>query len=293
MTTIDSSIFFHSKSLIANFHLCELTYQQAEGKHNGISLKLRADHASYEKIETAAFFNNALENRLDIVEGGFNPDLNVFINIDLRQEHVHLLPTDQCDLTHYFQHMSKDDPLLQENFWNATFVWTEIHLSPTIGGGVIKVGYKTRFSTPANRIDLIKRQGSVSKAITTALIENNFPVYFDDASQCFALILKMEDAHYHTTITPDNQHSAMSIQLAYTIDIPPHKETQAIDLLSDINKEIIFGEFFIEKQKLTYCHAIQVAEELISDQWVSGALLASGSVMHHYAKKLEELIGQR
>lgn len=286
--TINTPIAFRSEFAIGEIQLEEVMIQRTNNQWNSFNMKLTMDHSTHERLEGADFFHNKPENRLDTVEEGLNPDLNVYWEIALDSTHFHLLPPSDSNLKSYFRNLSKDDPLLQENLWKALFIWTEIALDPSIGG-VIKVGYKTKFSIPTNPIEALQRQGIVSKVIVTALIESKFPVSFDEISQSFKMNLKMENSMYRASIKPDNENIGLTVRLTHPTKVLPQNEVQAIELTQEINKEINLGEFSIEERQFKYTHRMLVPKELATFQWVSETLLAGVSLIHHYSPRFEAL----
>jgi len=286
---INVPIAFHSISVIGEFQLVEVKVSRTTKEWKGLYLKLKTDHLTYQKLEEVGFFHNTQKNRLEMVEGGFNPDFDVYFEIALHQEHHELLPAPTEDLETFFKNLEKEVPLLQEKYWKALFVWTEIELDASIGGGIIKVGYKTIFSEPSNEIDALKRLGAVSAAIVIALIESSFPVDYEKESECFLLNLRMENSNYLVFIKGDNENNGLTVRLKYPARLIPETKTQAVTLSEEINKEINLGYFSIENEHFEYTHHMIVNRDLVSHYWVTETLLAGLSLMHHYAPRFEAL----
>ncbi len=217
------------------------------------------------------------ENRLEEVQGGFNPDLPVLIELAPRTQS---LP--DADLRAAVERLVSSQELLREDAWNALQVWQEHPLDPSIGGGVIKVGYRTVFSAPRNEIDALKRRGLVTRTIVEALIENGLPVRFEPQAEAFALGLAVGDSEYACQLRPDD--AATGLMLTVTAGGGAREAAHAV--IDEINDELAAGAFELADGSLRYVHEIRVDEPLVSDSWVIETLRAGVSVMHHYAPRV-------
>jgi len=281
---INKAIEFTDALKIGSINLEEVVFERKDNEWISFKMILKIDYETNRILEQHAFFNNQIENRLEEVEGGFNTSLLVFMELLLDSDNFHLLPESSADFVDYFENLSASTGLLQENIWNLLIAWQEHRLDPSIGGGVLKVGYQTVFTEPKNKIDALKRQGIVSKAIVTALVENQFPVHFKEKIQGFETKLMLGGEVYTAVLKPNDKEVALTlILLDKESKIEAFNRESVIKLIEEINKEITIGEFLLtEENHLSYFHYMNVSPELVSPQWVTEMLLAGLSLIHHY-----------
>jgi hypothetical protein len=239
---------------------------------------VETDPETASRIAARGWFHDTAENRLAEVQGGFNSDLPVMIELASRTPS--LLDT---DLRAAVERLATSEELLREDAWNALEVWQEHRLDPSIGGGVIKVGYRTVFSTPRNEIDALKRRGLVTRTIVEALIENGLPVHFEPHSQAFVLGLAVGDSEYACRLRPDDEATGIML----TVTAGGDARTTAHDVIDEVNAELAAGAFELADGTVRYVHEIRVDEPLVSESWVIETLRSGVSVMHHYAPRLD------
>jgi hypothetical protein len=98
------------------------------------------------------------------------------------------------------------------------------------------VGYQTVFTKPQNKIDALKRQGIVSKAVVTALVENQFPVHFKEKLQGFETKLMLGGEIYTAVLKPNDKEVALTLVLLDEEEkIEELNRESAIKLIEDIN----------------------------------------------------------
>ena len=278
-------VAFHSDITIGNIYLQEIAYEKTKNRWDSFIMKLRVSNSTYMELEKAEFFHNEPQNRLTTVEGGVNPNLDVYMEIILEKHYLHHLPPIDTNLNTYFNGVSKHSELFKEIFWDVRFVWTEIRLGAAIGGGVIKVGYKTIFSPPEDPVDLLKRRGVVSAAIVTALIENNIPVFYNNITNCFEFDLRVDHLAFKISIEPNEELVGFSLKIVYSdIRIPMIKESLT-ELMKNVNEEIYLGELSLQNEHLIYLHTICIPKELVSHQWATETLLAGVGLIYNYIKE--------
>jgi hypothetical protein len=239
---------------------------------------VETDPETASRIAARGWFHDTAENRLAEVEGGFNSDLPVMIELASRTPS--LLDT---DLRAAVERLATSEELLREDAWNALEVWQEHRLDPSIGGGVIKVGYRTVFSAPRNEIDALKRRGLVTRTIVEALIENGLPVHFEPDSQAFVLGLAVGDSEYACRLRPDDEATGFML----TVTAGGDARAAAQDVIDEVNAELAAGAFVLAGGTVRYVHEIRVDEPLVSESWVIETLRSGVSVMHDYAPRLE------
>ncbi len=283
MVKINKAINFITNIQLGHIYLEEVVAEVNNEHWTSFKMVLKTDVETHQILEQETFFNNKVENRLDQVEGGFNADLPVFMELELDTDNFHLLPKTGTNLAHYFDDLSAEAGLLQENSWNLLTAWQAHQLDPSIGGGVLKVGYQTVFTQPQNKVDALKRRGIVSKAIVTALIESQFPVHFNEEVQGFETKLMLENEIYTAFIKPNDADIAIEINILTDNPINDPADTAVLELIEKANQEITVGEFALNNNnQLHYFHYMKVSEEMVHPKWVTEMLLAGLSLMHHY-----------
>lgn len=282
---INKAITFTTTLNVGDIYIEEAVFEVEDNQWKNFKLILKTDFETNQVLEQQMFFNNKIENRLDKVEGGFNASLPVFMEIELGAVNMHLLPNASTDLVGYFANILPNAGLLQENVWNLLMAWQEHPLDPSIGGGVLKVGYQTVFTKPQNKIDSLKRKGIVSKAVVTALIENQFPVHFNENKHGFELKLMLEGKVYNTLIKPDDAEIALTIVLLYEDVIQDSDKVSVLELIEKANKEITIGELLLNTEnQFSYFHYMSISEDMVNHKWVTEMLLAGLSLIHHHHK---------
>ncbi|MGH2461559.1 MAG: hypothetical protein ACRDIY_22110 [Chloroflexota bacterium] len=274
----------------------QLRLKQARGEdHDGrwssFGVVAETDVATAERIGERGFFHDTPENRLEAVEGGFNADLPVLLDLALLPTKLERLPSPEADLPAWLSGAlgatdAASPDLWREDSWNATFVWQEHHLDPSIGGGVIKVGYRTVFSPPRNEIDRLKRRGLVSRTIVEALIENGLPVRFESDLEAFELGFAVGEQTYTCQVRPDDTATALSLTVIWSREIPDAARARLADVIAQIDDEVPVGGFEAVDDGVRYVHDIQVDQSLVSQSWVIETLRAGISVLHHYRPRL-------
>jgi hypothetical protein len=238
---------------------------------------VETDPETASRIAARGWFHDTAENRLEEVQGGFNPDLPVMIELVARTPS---LP--DADLSAAVERLVSSEQLLREDAWNALEVWQEHRLDASIGGGVIKVGYRTVFSAPRNEIDALKRRGLVTRTIVEALIENGLPVHFEPQSQAFELGLAVGDSEYACQLRPDDAATGLML----TVTAGEDARTAAHDVIDEVNAEVPAGAFELADGTLRYVHEIRVDTPSVSESWVIETLRSGVSVIHHYAPRV-------
>jgi hypothetical protein len=218
-------------------------------------------------------FHDTPENRLETLEGGFNAELPVLVELELRPECRASLPSSGQDLEHW---LAASD-LLREDAWNAREVWQEHPVPEALGGGAIRVGYRTVFSAPRNEIDSLKRRGPVTRTVVEAFIENGLPVRFEEARDAFEVMLGVGEREYTCWIRPDEANTGLVLTV-----LAPWADAGA-DELERANRELPAGQIEAGDEGLRYVHEIRVDPALVSQSWVIQTLRAGVSVLHHFA----------
>jgi hypothetical protein len=210
-------------------------------------------------------FHDTPENRLEELEGGFNAAMPVWIELAPRPELVAALP----DLSRASaERLVSEGQLAREDAWNALQVWQEHPLA----GTVIKAGYRTVFSAPANDIDALRRRGRVTRTVVDALIENGLAVHFDQRAQAFQIGFAVGESTYTCHLGADDEATALSL----TVDGPPVDAAVAA-----INRELRSGTVEVVDGHLRYTLNVRADPSLVTESWVIETLRAGVSVAHH------------
>jgi hypothetical protein len=289
--SINTPITFLPHRDLGRIEVRKALLEEADGRWSACRLILETDVETARRLEHYGFFHNTPENRLEEVERGFHEDLPVLLELALRPSKLALLPTPSEDVDQRLIALLAAEPplaaeLFHEDSWNALLVWQEHHLDPSIGGGVIKVGYRTVFSPPRNEIDRLKRRGRVSRTVVEALIENGLPVRFEPERQAFEVGLAVGEHTYTCRIRPHDGTIALSLTVVWSREIPEEAVPRVRELLGQINDEITLGYFEAGDGRLRYLHHIQVAEALVNQSWVIETLRAGVSMIHHYVPRV-------
>ncbi len=218
-------------------------------------------------------FHDSAETRLETLEGGFDAELPVLIELELRPEWRGSLPGSDQDLERWLA----GSELLREDAWNARQVWQERPVAPGLGGGAMKVGYRTVFSAPRNEIDALKRRGPVTRTVVEAFIENGLPVRFEPEPEAFEVGLGVGDRAYVCRVRPDEAAAGLALTV-----LAPWAATDP-DAIERANRELPIGRFEAGPDGLRYVQEIRVAPALVSEAWVIQTLRAGVSVMHNFA----------
>lgn len=225
--------------------------------------------------ETAGrgLFHDTPENRLDAFELGFDRASRVLIELELRPEWHAALPPAGADLGAWAAELPVE--LLREDAWNAREVWQERPLHESIGGGSIRVGYRTVFAAPRDEIDALKRRGSVTRTVVEALIENGLPVRFEAGA--FEFALAVDDRGYRCRLTVDEEAASLALTVfADGVEV----SGEAIEVA---NQQLLTGAFERDGDGLSFVYEIAVDPPMASESWVIETLRAGVSVMHHFA----------
>lgn len=275
---------FHSDKLSIEAELLVL-YLKGDASHwASCHLLLKTDSTTYARLEQNHFFGNFPENRLETLEISFNETLPVFFKIELRQEKLAILPPPKSGRTEdtlaAFSGKAPED-LFSEESWYVLQVWQEHPLDPSIGGGNIKVGYRTIWSPPENEIDWLKRRGNVSRTVVEAFIENGLPVHFDREIEAFKLVLTVGTWEYPCYVYPGDPKSTLSVEVEFPFPIPEKVKPEISALLDQINAEIILGCFELEVQTILYRNSIQIDRVLLNHNFILETLKVGVTMMHH------------
>lgn len=290
-----TNLDFRSGAESVRFTTLKLYLKSEGAEWSACHLILKTDLDTWKKAEQKDVFNNSIENRLITKEVKFNAEKPLLVEIALRPEKLGLLPSPADEMGEkvmaFLSTLPDNSPeLMTENSWLALEVWQEHQLDPSIGGRIIKNGYRTVWSPPKNQIEKIKRLGPVSKTIVEAFIENNLPVRYNEATETFELKLAAGSQEYACFVKGDNQEIALSIGLVLEPEVPAGTEARVLDYLDEANRELAMGQFVLDNQQVWYRNTLQVSPELLNYTFVIETLLMSVTIMQHNAPDILNLM---
>ncbi|HEX6047875.1 MAG TPA: hypothetical protein VFZ21_01355 [Gemmatimonadaceae bacterium] len=226
-------------------------------------------------VETArrGLFHDTPENRLDEFTLHFDATRPVLIDLELRPERRAALPPAGTDLRAWVADLPAE--LLREDAWNAREVWQEQPLDDALGGGAMRIGYRTAFSPPRSEIDALKRHGLVSRTVVEALIENGLPVDFQDGA--FELQLTVGEHTYRCRLAVDDEAIALALTVA------ADGASVSDEVLDAANDELMAGAIERTPDGLRFVSELQVDVPLVNESWVIETLRAGVSVLHSVA----------
>ena len=205
----------------------------------------------------------------------------MFVQLELAPSQVNLLvPLASDDVVGLADLLSHSPDLAQAASWHLLQAWQEHPLDPSIGGGVIKTGYRTVWSAPTNRIDQLKRMGPVSKTVVEALIENMWPVNFSIERQAFELSLSVGAEEYHCWIQADDVEIALTIEVGLSPVVTPPAQAALENLLSRINTDNPTGAFELTDQQIWYRYRLQVSPELLNQSFVLDSVQTALTIVY-------------
>lgn len=281
---LQNELTFYSPHLSIGLQAGQLLVQKKENRWLGWQLVLETDYAGWEKLTRYKFFGDSPENRLTEGEIEFRENKPVLLKIALRPELYELLPPasgtyDTMLPTAFSQAIASRADLLNEAGWYLHQAWQEIKLDPSIGGGALLVGYRTVWSPPRNEIDKLKRQGSISKAIVEAFIENSLPVRYNAANAAFELTLVVDSRDYLLYLYPKNADDSLLLNVFLPVEVPENS-AEVEEQLDQLNRLATVGYFEVENQKFCYKSTLTVSPELLSDNFITEMLHATLAIVH-------------
>lgn len=243
---------------------------------------------TYEKLEEQQAFHNTVENRLDDMPTPFGKDQSVYLTLEWRMEYLDSLPSINTGTAWKmaFEQASSTDPLLQEKYWNLLSAMQHHQLSESIGGGIIRSGYRTKFTKPLNKNDALRRKGPVTAAIVQGLIESYFPVDYQEEQEGFILELKAGGVVYDVLVKAQEEQTGLWIQIQPQELLNAKQMEQFQQELEAINAQNLLGNFHLDGESLVYEQQRNVPEETIHYKWVQESLLTAVSLVHQQYQHL-------
>jgi hypothetical protein len=278
----------HDRSFAATL----LTLQQVD--HTKVILTLRLEGEAALAIEAAGYFNNAVSGRVRPPVAGFDEHKPLLFELALRQNELAAYPgytaADYAAMLRGDQPMRT--PLLVESAWNTLMVWQETLLDASIGGGVIKYGYKTRWTEPENDIERIRRRGPVSEVMIQAFIENSWPVQLAADGETLILDLTVTGKNFRGYLIADDADTVASVVMEYLAEVPSERLSLLSAWIAASQAAVApgFFEYAAQSAHVSYHCLIQVPPETLDRAVIEGLVNLALTVMAQHAPAVDEVI---
>lgn len=292
---IDLEITVHGADQAVAARACRLALGRVGDRWVSCQLQLRIAGPAWEDSRDQHFFGDSQENRLGGEDLEFDRSLPLWFELALRPDFLTLFPPPAEDgLAGVVNALSRpsgaQDPLFDQDTWRATQVWQEHPLDPSIGGGVLKVGYRTTWSPVRDTVDMLKRRGVLSRALVEAFIEYGLPVHFDADADALIVTMRAGERTYPCTVRADDAAIALEVTVALNGTVPKEAGSAVHAVLARINEDLPLGRFVLDAGTLRYEARIQTSEPLVNQGLVIESLRAAVSLMHQYAPDFLSLI---
>lgn len=284
---VDLEIEIYDADLVVPARARRLTLGRAEDHWASCQIQLTIAGPAWEEAYARHFFGDRQEHRLGGEDLEFDRSLPLWCELALRPEFLSLLPPPAEGLAAVIALLSHPTgapaPLFDQDSWRATQVWQEHPLDPSIGGGALKVGYRTSWSPIRDTVDLLKRRGPVSRTMVEAFIEHGLPVHFDPAADALLVTLRAGERTYPCTVRADDAASILGVTVALNNPVPQEAESAVTASLVQINEGLPLGRFALNGGAVRYEVRMQASGSLVSEGWVIESLRAAVSLMHQHA----------
>ncbi len=293
--SVSEAVVFYAGGQVMPVQLCSASLEQDGARWASCRLIISADPATGAQLEQLNAFGNAPEQRLEKFEASFSDALPIMFELVLRTDLLPLIPPPAEDALHsdsaIIAILTQRQPLpqlLEESAWRVSQVWQEHRLDPSIGGGVMKIGYRTKWSTPRNEIDRLKRRGPVTKMVVEMLIENSLPVHFNAQTGAFELMLSAGDQSYISLLRPMDDAGVLNVEVELPVDMPADEEGRArcVAELAAINAEITVGAFQLQGDRVWHIHSFRLDGPFYDQSLVMEMIRAGVTLMRHNASRI-------
>jgi hypothetical protein len=292
---LDLEIGFHDADSVLLSGVRLITMSREDARWTSCRLQLEVAGSAWEASMRDQFFGDTPENRLGGEDIEFDRALPLHIEIGLRPEYLSLLPApDAAGMSGVIAALSQsraaENPLFDQDAWRALQVWQEHALDPSIGGGVLKLGYRTTWSPIRDTVDMLKRRGPVSRTMVEAFIEHGLPVHFEPDADALTVILRAGERAYSCLVSANDAASALDVRVALGAAVPKEAESAVTAAVARINEDLLLGDFTLDGGTVRYHARLEVEGPLLNEELVIQSLRAAVSLVHGYAPDLLSLI---
>ena len=250
------------------------------------------DLVTYRTIANRGYFEDSPANRLGVTEAEFSSERPLYLRLGLTEKGWTAV-TEQRATAHLierFRSPSPDDPLSEGSSWRLEEAWQELRMDESIGGGLIRVGYRTVWSEPTGEVDRLRRRGPVSAAVVEALIENGLPVRYRPKSDDYEVELTVGPEAYPAHLEPLDAESGLRITVELGEIAPGSPASDVAQAVSAVNERLLQGGFAADGGRVSFVSHIEANPDFVGAPFVFQALRAAISVAHQFRGEiLQEL----
>lgn len=291
--TLDQKTTWHLGGEAHVLHLLRLVAQINDENWSAVSVVLECDPVIAARGEELSWFHNRLESRLDWQNRPFLEDLPVRMEIALRPEYYPRLPCPSSDavqrLTDLFVIEPPPSPeLFDDTVWNAIQLWQEYPIDPSIGGGTMRVGYRTAFSMFTDEVDRLRRRGPVSRIIVDALIESGIPISWIEEDSVFTVTLYAEDRGYLCRIRPNESSYGITVSVEWIEQLSDAGVSKLSSHIAVADTDLVFGSLTLVDGRIRLDN-LTILGPSITEETIIETLRASVSALNSKVNEWSEL----
>ncbi|KAI9130799.1 hypothetical protein [Acaryochloris sp. CCMEE 5410] len=290
--TLDQKTTWHLGGEAHVLHLLRLVAQINDENWSAVSVVLECAPVIAARGEELSWFHNRPESRLDWQNRPFLEDLPVRMEIALRPEYYPHLPCPSSDAVQHLTDLFVIEPppspeLFDDTVWNAIQLWQEYPIDPSIGGGTMRVGYRTAFSVFTDEVDRLRRRGPVSRIIVDALIESGIPISWIEEDSVFAVTLYAEDRGYLCRIRPNESSSGITVNVEWIEQLSDAGVSKLSSHIAVADTDLVFGSLTLVDGRIRLDNLTllgpSITEETIIDT-LRAAVSALNSKVNEWSK---------
>ncbi|ABW25857.1 hypothetical protein [Acaryochloris marina] len=291
--TLDQKTTWHLGGEAHVLHLLRLVAQINDENWSAVSVVLECAPVIAARGEELSWFHNRLESRLDWQNRPFLEDLPVRMEIALRPEYYPRLPCPSSDavqrLTDLFVIEPPPSPeLFDDAVWNAIQLWQEYPIDPSIGGGTMRVGYRTAFSMFTDEVDRLRRRGPVSRIIVDALIESGIPISWIEEDPVFTVTLYAEDRGYLCRIRPNESSSGITVSVEWIEQLSDAGVAKLSSHIAVADTDLVFGSLTLVDGRIRLDNLTLLGPS-ITEETIIETLRAAVSALNSKVNEWSEL----
>lgn len=291
--TLDQKTTWHLGGKAHVLHLLRLVAQINDGNWSAVSVVLECDPVIAARGEELSWFHNRLESRLDWQNRPFLEDLPVRMEIALRPEYYPRLPYPSSDAVQHLTDLFVIEPppspeLFDDAAWNAIQLWQEYPVDPSIGGGTMRVGYRTAFSAFTDEVDRLRRRGPVSRIIVDALIESGIPISWIEEDSVFTVTLYAEDRGYLCRIRPNESSYGITVSVEWIEQLSDAGVSKLSSHIAVADTDLVFGSLTLVDGRIRLDNLTLLGPS-ITEETIIETLRAAVSALNSKVNEWSEL----